>query len=46
MNGSDHLMPQPWLGRVVAEANDLQDDFDFEVTSLPALPGRAPRPRA
>ena len=35
MNGSDHLMPQPWLGRVVAEANDLQDEFGFEVTSLP-----------
>ncbi len=35
MNGSDHLMPQPWLGRVVAESNDLQDEFDFEVTSLP-----------
>ncbi len=35
MNGSDHLMPQPWLGRVVAEANDLQDEFQFEVTSLP-----------
>ncbi len=34
MNGSDHLMPQPWLGRVVAEANDLQDDYHFEVTSL------------
>ena len=34
MNGSDHLMPQPWLGRVVAEANGLQDDFLFEVTSL------------
>ena len=34
MNGSDHLMPQPSLGRVVAEANDLQDDFRFEVTSL------------
>ena len=34
MNGSDHLLPQPWLGRVVAEANDLQDDFRFEVTSL------------
>ncbi len=33
MNGSDHLMPQPWLGRVVAEANDLQDDLHFEVTS-------------
>jgi hypothetical protein len=35
MNGSDHLMPQPQLGRVVAEANDLQDDLHFEVTSLP-----------
>jgi len=34
MNGSDHLMPQPHLGRVVAEANDLQEDFVFEVTSL------------
>ena len=34
MNGTDHLMPQPWLGRVVAEANDLQDDYDLEVTSL------------
>ena len=40
MNGSDHLMPQPWLGRVVAEANDLQDEFAFEVTSLPAYLGR------
>ncbi len=27
-------MPQPQLGRVVAEANDLQDDLRFEVTSL------------
>jgi glycosyl hydrolase family 38/alpha mannosidase-like protein len=35
MNGSDHLMPQPGLGRVVAEANDVQDEFVFEVTSLP-----------
>ncbi|HSZ37102.1 MAG TPA: hypothetical protein VK773_08430 [Acidimicrobiales bacterium] len=35
MNGSDHLMPQPFLGRVVAEANDLQDELQFEVTSLP-----------
>ena len=34
MNGSDHLMPQLWLGRVVAEANDLQDEYHFEVTSL------------
>ena len=42
MNGSDHLMPQPWLGRVVAEANDLQDDFDFEVTSFPRYLAGAP----
>jgi hypothetical protein len=42
MNGSDHLMPQPWLGRVVAEANDLQEDFDFEVTSLPRYLAHAP----
>ncbi len=43
MNGSDHLMPQPWLGRVVAEANDLQDDFAFEITSLPRYLARARR---
>ena len=42
MNGSDHLMPQPGLGRVVAEANDLQDDFFFEVTSLPRYLATAP----
>ncbi len=42
MNGSDHLMPQPWLGRVVAEANDLQDEFDFAVTSLPRYLAGAP----
>ena len=43
MNGSDHLTPQRWLGRVVAEANDLQDDYDFEVTSLPGYLAGAPR---
>ncbi len=42
MNGSDHLLPQPFLGRVVAEANDLQDEFEFEVTSLPKYLGGAP----
>jgi mannosylglycerate hydrolase len=42
MNGSDHLPPQPWLGRVVAEANSLQDDYVFEVTSLPAYLATAP----
>lgn len=40
MNGSDHLLPQPFLGRVVAEANALQHDYEFEITSLPEyLPG-------
>jgi mannosylglycerate hydrolase len=34
MNGTDHQMPQPWLGRVVAEANEIQDDYRFVVTSL------------
>jgi hypothetical protein len=42
MNGSDHLLPQPFLGRVVAEANDLQDDLHFEVTSLPKYLAHAP----
>jgi len=35
MNGSDHQHPQPGLGRVVAEANELQDDYIMEITSLP-----------
>ena len=34
LNGTDHQVPQPWLGRVVAEANDIQDDYRFVVTSL------------
>ena len=42
MNGSDHLLPQPFLGRVVAEANGQQDKFHFEVTSLPKYLGGAP----
>jgi mannosylglycerate hydrolase len=35
MNGTDHQVPQPWLGRVVAEANEIQDDYRFVVSSLP-----------
>ncbi len=42
MNGSDHLMPQPWLGRVVAEANDLQDGLFLDITSLPKYLATAP----
>ncbi len=34
MNGTDHQRPQPWLGRVVAEANAIQDDYELEITSL------------
>jgi mannosylglycerate hydrolase len=43
MNGSDHLFPQPWLGRVVAEANDMQDELAFEITSLPRYLATAPQ---
>ncbi len=35
MNGTDHQRPQPWLGRVVAEANQIQGDFELSITSLP-----------
>ncbi|HVM40568.1 MAG TPA: alpha-mannosidase, partial [Acidimicrobiia bacterium] len=34
MNGTDHQVPQPWLGRVVAEANREQSEYEFVVTSL------------
>src|SRR5205823_4129320 len=34
MNGTDHQAPQPWLGRVVAEANAMQDGYDLRITSL------------
>src|SRR5919197_2083192 len=42
MNCTDHQMPQPWLGRVVAEANEIQDDYRFVVTSLPEDLGDQP----
>lgn len=42
MNGSDHLPPQAALGRVVAEANALQDQFAFEITSIPEYLAGAP----
>jgi hypothetical protein len=43
MNGTDHQLPQPWLGRVVAEANELQDDLELRVASLPEHLAAAPR---
>ena len=42
MNGTDHQEPQPWLGRVVAEANEIQDDYVLEVTTLPDYLASAP----
>jgi len=36
MNGTDHQLPQPGLGRVVAEANAMQSDYHFVITSLAA----------
>jgi mannosylglycerate hydrolase len=42
MNGTDHQVPQPWLGRVVAEANDIQDDYRLVVTSLAEYLAAAP----
>jgi hypothetical protein len=42
MNGTDHQEPQPWLGRVVEEANSIQDGFELAITSLEeALDGAA-----
>ena len=44
MNGTDHLMPQPWLGRVVAEANDLDAGYELHICSLAEhVPRRAHR---
>jgi mannosylglycerate hydrolase len=42
MNGTDHQEPQSWLGRVVAEANEIQDDLFLEITSLPEYLASAP----
>ena len=42
MNGTDHQAPQPWLGRVVAEANALSDEYRLTVTSLAEYLAEAP----
>ncbi len=34
MNGTDHLMPQPQLARLVAEANAAQSDYRLVITGL------------
>jgi mannosylglycerate hydrolase len=42
MNGTDHQRPQPWLGRVVAEANQIQSDYELVITSLEEYLADAP----
>jgi hypothetical protein len=42
MNGTDHQVPRPWLGRVVAEANAIQDDYRLRVGSLSEYLAAAP----
>jgi hypothetical protein len=42
-NGTDHQEPQPWLGRVVAEANAVQDRFEIVIASLPDALAGSPR---
>jgi alpha-mannosidase len=34
MNGTDHQVPKPYLGRVVAEVNSMQDTYELTVRSL------------
>jgi 2-O-(6-phospho-alpha-D-mannosyl)-D-glycerate hydrolase len=34
MVGTDHQTPRPWLGRVVTEANEAQDEFRLVIRSL------------
>jgi hypothetical protein len=34
LNGSDHATPQPWLVRVVSDANTAQQDYALRITSL------------
>ena len=46
MNGTDHLRPQPGLGRVLAEANQIQDDFELAITTLPEYLARRADGRA
>jgi hypothetical protein len=44
MNGTDHQLPQPWLGQVVADANAAQDEYRFAVTSLSEYLAQQPAP--
>ncbi|MGA8724109.1 MAG: hypothetical protein WB565_03635 [Acidimicrobiales bacterium] len=43
MNGTDHLRPQPGLGRLLVEANQIQDDFELAISTLPEYLAEAPK---
>ncbi len=34
MNGTDHQMPKPWIGELVASVNEMQSDLKFRLSSL------------
>jgi mannosylglycerate hydrolase len=34
MNGTDHQVPRPWLGRVVAEADAVSEEYEVRIASL------------
>ena len=42
MNGGDHQSPQPWLPRLLEEANRVQDRFRFRQTGLAEFVGQMP----
>ncbi|HVN52124.1 MAG TPA: hypothetical protein VMT43_11850 [Acidimicrobiales bacterium] len=42
MNGTDHQMPRPWLGRVVDEADEAQDHYEISVGTLAGYLAAAP----
>lgn len=42
MNGTDHQVPQTWLGTVVEQANATQDEYSFEVIALAEYLERQP----
>jgi hypothetical protein len=44
MNGSDHTVPEPWIGRVVAEADERSAELSLRVTSLADHLAGAPAP--
>ena len=41
MNGTDHQRPQAWLAQAVREANEISDDLELTVTSLPEALARS-----